>query len=199
MSKNLFAFEINNLGENWAGLACSMLCIGGGKPAAFDLERHQMETTNQTPAIEATQAPAIAANVPPAKNIGRAQRQATPPQPRTKLAFAMLQGFRPTAGAALYAHTSAVVELLNMRKGAKIPRATLTKIIGETAVKHHLSATGFFAQDAGGVYLSDIGKENPHWVKVDPELKAACIEVLTTGKPSEKLFKNPAGIKAIDA
>jgi len=148
------------------------------------METNQTQTTETQESAQVTQ---------PAK--GRTVRAAQPA--KAKLAFSMLQGFRPMSGAALYAHTAAVIDLLNMRKGAKIPRATLTKILGETAVKHHLTKTGMFDIDERGVYLSALGMVNPHWVSTDPELTAACVKVLTTGQPDGQIVKNPIGIKAL--
>ena len=131
------------------------------------------------------------------------QAQATAPRTvrpaSPALAFRMLQGFRPMAGAALYAHTAAVLQLTGMDKGKRVPYATLVAVLGETAVKHHQKTTGFFGADEKGVFLSELGKINPHWLaaNVNAELKAACIEVLTTGKTNDKVIKNAAGIKAI--
>ena len=148
-----------------------------------------MNQEQNTPANIGTEVAHAQAEKTPAK--------AKPAQAKVKLGFVMLQGFRPSNGNALYAHTAAVIDLMNMRKGAKVPRATLTKIMGETAVKHHLNTTGFLAQDATGVSLSAIGRDNPHWLKVDPELHAACVAVLTTGKVDARIIKNPSGIKAL--
>lgn len=128
------------------------------------------------------------ANASPAK--GKTVRAATP-----KLAFRCLA--RPGAGASLYAHTSAVFELLKMNLGAKIPRATLVSIIGETAVKYHLNVRCSLDWDNSGISVNSFGRDMFKTRAIDPELKAAWIEVLSTGKTNDKVCKNPNNIKAV--
>ena len=126
----------------------------------------------------------------PVTNKARTVRAPTP-----KLAFRVIG--RPGAGASLYAHTAAVFELLGMFKGAKIPRATLAQIIGDTAVKYHLTKTYSLDWDANGLSLHDGGKAYFKARAIDPELKAAWLEVLTTGKTNDKVCKNQTNIKAM--
>ena len=114
--------------------------------------------------------------------------------------FKMLQGFRPQAGSHLFAHTAAVLELTGMAQGKAVPRSTLTAIMGETAIKHHTAKTWMFSATSKGVELSDLGQVNPHWLQADPELKAAYMEILTTGKTSKPMpqaYVNPIGIKPL--
>lgn len=108
-----------------------------------------------------------------------------------------LAGGRPNAGNALFAHTAAVFELMGMTRGAKVPRATLSKIMGETAVKYHLNTTRVFDWDDKGISLHDFGRLFFSSRKIDPELKAAFIEVLSTGKTNDKVMKNATFIKPI--
>lgn len=126
-------------------------------------------------------------------------QNSTPVAPRA-LAYCMLQGFRPAAGAALFAHTAAFLALTGMDAGKRIPRATVVKALGETAVKHHLTRTGFFAQYPDGVTVSDMGVDAFKLRTIDPELFAGFSDILATGKTSRNMpqtFTNPNGIKAI--
>lgn len=114
--------------------------------------------------------------------------------------FALLQGFRPAAGAALYAHTAAFLALSGMGAGKHIPRATVVRFLGDTAVKHHTNKTGFFEQHADGLTVGAMGAEAFALRTIDPELFAGFMDILATGKTSRNMpqtFTNPNGIKAI--
>ena len=135
------------------------------------------------------------------QNAGITAPIVTAPKVETfPIKFKLLQGFRPQAGTHLFAHTSAVLELTGMIQGKAVPRSTLTAIMGETAIKHHTAKTWMFSATSKGVELSDLGQVNPHWLQADPELKAAYMEILTTGKTSKPMpqaYVNPIGIKPL--
>jgi hypothetical protein len=123
-----------------------------------------------------------------------------PVAPRAGVAFHMLQGFRPMAGSALFAHTAAFLELSGLDAGKTLPRATVAKCMGDTAVKHHLNSTGFLEQSSTGVTVSLMGREAFALRSIDPELKAGFLDILSGGKTERNMpdtFKNPKGIKAL--
>lgn len=100
--------------------------------------------------------------------------------------YAIADYARPKAGAALFAHTAAFLELSGLNAGQAYPKSKAAQIIGQTAVKYH-SANGNFEQTAEGVKLTDKGRAffaaRP---AVDKELHAAFVEVMTEGKINEK-------------
>lgn len=102
------------------------------------------------------------------------------------IAFAIVDYARPKAGAALFAHTAAFLELSGLNAGAAYPKGKATQVIGQTAVKYH-TGKGNIEQTADGVKLTDKGRAffsaRP---AVDKELHAAFIEVLTEGKVNDK-------------
>ena len=100
------------------------------------------------------------------------------------------------SGAALFAHTAAFIELSGMN-AHPVARATVTRAMGQTAVKHHTRSTYFFDETERGLIVSAIGKAAFALRHIDPELKAGFIAVLTTGKPDARVIKNPLGIKPI--
>ena len=120
--------------------------------------------------------------------------------PSNAAKFALSQGFRPSAGAALFAHTEAFLTLSGMYAGATLPRSTVVRFMGETAVKHHLNSTGFFAQDVLGVHISAMGMDAFKLRTIDPEMLAGFTDILSTGKTARTMsatFTNPIGIKAV--
>lgn len=102
------------------------------------------------------------------------------------IAFAIVDYARPKAGAALFAHTAAFLELSGLNAGAAYPKAKAVQVIGQTAVKYH-AGNGNIEQTAEGVKLTDKGRAffaaRP---AVDKELHAAFVEVLTEGKVNDK-------------
>ena len=149
-----------------------------------------MENTQQSaaPVAQALESIVLAKPAPVAAQQTRA--------PKAKLAYCILQGYRPMSGAALFAHTAAFIELTGMSSHA-VPRATVTRAMGQTAVKHHTRSTYFFDETEKGLIVSAIGKAAFALRHIDPELKAGFIAVLTTGKPDARVLKNPLGIKAL--
>lgn len=156
-------------------------------------------TTSTVSAITTT-IPAIA---PVASKVSKGKgkdKASTASTATATLSYCMMQGYRPGSGSALFAHTAAALALLGMDKGKRIPRSTLTRILGETAVKHHTNSTGFFEQDSNGVAVSSMGRDAFAMRSINPELLAGFMDILTTGKTSRALptsFTNPLGIKAL--
>ena len=102
------------------------------------------------------------------------------------IAFAIVDYARPKAGAALFAHTAAFLELSGLNAGQAYPKSKAVQVIGQTAVKYH-AGNGNIEQTAEGVKLTDKGRAffaaRP---AVDKELHAAFVEVLTEGKVNDK-------------
>lgn len=111
--------------------------------------------------------------------------QATQEAPKG-IAFAIVDYARPKAGAALFAHTAAFLELSGMNAGQAYPKSKAVQVIGQTAVKYH-AGNGNIEQTAEGVKLTDKGRAffaaRP---AVDKELHAAFVEVMTEGKVNDK-------------
>jgi hypothetical protein len=128
----------------------------------------------------------------PAQAPAQASKQAP-----AKLAYHIAQGFRPMSGAKLFAHTAAFLDLSGISEKKPVARALAVRVMGQTAVKYH-TERGNFHHAAEGLFLTVIGTEYLRKMRaVDPELRAAFVEVLSTGKPNDKVCKNPIGIKAI--
>lgn len=102
------------------------------------------------------------------------------------IAFAIVDYARPKAGAALFAHTAAFLELSGLNAGQAYPKSKAVQVIGQTAVKYH-AGNGNIEQTAEGVKLTDKGRAffaaRP---AVDKELHAAFVEVMTEGKVNDK-------------
>lgn len=115
-----------------------------------------------------------------------AKTEQAPQQAPKGISFAIVDYARPKAGAALFAHTAAFLELSGLNAGTAYPKAKATQIIGQTAVKYH-TGKGNIEQTADGVKLTDKGRAffaaRP---AVDKELHAAFVEVLTEGKVNDK-------------
>ena len=127
----------------------------------------------QTPAQDAQQAPA--------------------PTPAPVLVAYLAEGFRPDHGLHLYAHTMAFLELSGMLQGKSIPGATLRKSIGSTAIRYHRGAARL-VESAEGWALTETGRAYFAARRCSAELKAAYMELLSTGQPNDKTIKNPAYI-----
>lgn len=102
-------------------------------------------------------------------------------------------GFRPKAGAALYAHTQAFLELSGMLAHKPVPRATVEAAIGSTAVKYHLHECNMEATE-NGLLLTDRGDALFGTRSVDPEMLKAYRGVLSTGKVDGVCVKNPQAV-----
>lgn len=104
---------------------------------------------------------------------------------------------RPSAGNALYAHTDAFLTLSGLKKGKSIPQAQVIEALGARAVKYHLNNLTF-ALTEKGIRVSEFGHLIISKRMIDPEMQAAYVEVMTTGK-TNAFVKNPAAISPVKA
>lgn len=161
-------------------------------PAA--VEAKPATKTKAAPKAKAEpKAKAKAASKPKAK---AAAKVAAAPAP--VLAFKITTGGKPSAGARLFAYTQAVHDLTGMSKGAKVGRAKLRAIVGDTAIAYHLKQGNYALTDDSMVFLTELGQATFELRagKILPSDYAAFVEILTTGKPND-LCKNPIFIEAV--
>lgn len=115
--------------------------------------------------------------------------------------FVITQMARPSAGRHLYAFTHAALTMLGMYDGKAVDRATLTNVVGATAVSYHTTKTQAFALTNEGITLNgsygvDYFMERQRAAKFDPKDVEAYTEIMTTGKMDNRLVKNSGAIKA---
>lgn len=162
----------------------------------------------ETPAVAVEAKPATKAKAAPKAKAEPKAKAASKPKakaaakvaaaPAPVLAFKITTGGKPSAGARLFAHTQAVHDLTGMSKGAKVGRATLRSILGDTAIAYHLKQGNYKLTDNSMVYISELGFATFELRagKILPSDYAAFVDILTTGKPND-LCKNPIFIEAI--
>lgn len=153
-----------------------------------------------TPVIET---PAAVEAKPATKAKATAKPKAKPKAkataaPAPVLAFKITTGGKPSAGARLFAYTQAVHDLTGMSKGAKVGRAKLRAIVGDTAIAYHLKQGNYALTDASMVFLTELGHATfaLRAGKILPSDYDAFVEILTTGKAND-LCKNPIFIEAV--
>lgn len=137
--------------------------------------------------IAGAKAPATVAAKAPAK--GKAQRKAAPAvkaPAACAIRFAVVDFARPSAGAALAAHTQAFLDMSGIASGDAFPKAQATKIIGARAVQYHLG-NGNFTQVEKGLKLSEKGELFFLSRNVDPELFAAYSAFFASGAINEAI------------
>ena len=139
-----------------------------------------------TPAVDATPAQEAAQPV---------QVEAAPVVIVKKIGFRIV-GSRPTAGAALFAHTQVFMSTTGMLTGAAVPSALVKAVMGDTAVAWHTKECNM-EQTRDGLKLTESGLVKFQARKANPELVAAFEQVLIEGKPHDAVLKNPVFIKAI--
>lgn len=137
----------------------------------------QVQKAARKSASKGTQAPASATQAP-------------------ALTHVIKNGFRPSAGAALYAHTQAFLELSGMAEGKAVPRATVSKAIGDTATKYHVAQCNMEATPEG-LTLTERGQVLFSTRSINPEMLKAFKGILTTGKADGTLIKNQSGIAPV--
>lgn len=124
-----------------------------------------------------------------------------------KITHAIRDGYRPDAGARLYAHTAVFLAYSGIDK-TPMPTATVRTIIGDTAVNYHMRrgnlATVQDTRDKegkltqrGGIVLTPtgagvFGKRQPN-----PEFFSAFENILCRGEVDERGLKNPEGLVQI--
>lgn len=102
---------------------------------------------------------------------------------------------RPQRGNALFAHTAAAFEALGLSRGESIPRQTMLRVWGETALKYHAAK---FDHTESGYSLNDEGFSFFQEARtVDPEQAAVFFTMLTTGKGGEALPRAYQAVKPL--
>lgn len=125
------------------------------------------------------------------------KKPAKAPSKVSALGFVIAQGFRPTAGARLYAHTLCALDLLGITTEKGAPRKVVTQAMGETAVAYHLRQ-GNMVHEADGIKLTDQGEMRFNAGRTsDPEAYEGFKHVMTKGTPDGKIVKNATGIKPV--
>jgi hypothetical protein len=64
---------------------------------------------------------------------------------------------RPSSGVLLFAYTQAMLNLLDMYNGAEVEKATLAKIMGQTAIAYHTTKGTMARLDNGRYTLTSVG------------------------------------------
>ena len=141
-------------------------------------------TTTKTPAAKTS----------PAKGKPAAKTTQAPAAPAPTLAYTLIDGFRPTAGGRLFAHTMAVFQLTGLLDGKHAPSSTLTRALGNTAMAYH---AGKFETTPAGKTLTPAGLAFFNARGHNAEWRARFVSVLSTGKPDGDMVKNESGIKAL--
>lgn len=119
--------------------------------------------------------------------------------PRSQIKFAVQDFARPSAGAALYAHTSAFLALSGLADGAPCAKAIASKILGARAVQYHTN-NGNFTHTEKGLMLTDKGFEffAVRMTQTDPEMMAAYSEFFIKGQQNAAInVKTPGSIVAL--
>lgn len=133
---------------------------------------------------------------PAAKTIAKGKPAAkttqAPQAPAQTLAYHLAEGFRPSAGGRLFAHTMAVFSLTGLDAGKEAPTSTLAKALGNTAMAYH---AGKFETTAEGKKLTPQGLAFFNARGCNAEWKARFMSVLSTGKPDGDMVKVETGIK----
>lgn len=120
----------------------------------------------------------ISASPAPKKTPAKA---AAPAQ--SAIAYGVRTGFRPGAGALLFAYTDAWLSASGMAQGGTLDRAAAEKVAGATAIGYHLGK-GNLSEAKGLLSLTPSGKAFFAARGADPKLAAAFAEALRTGKPN---------------
>lgn len=147
------------------------------------------------PASESASKPAkqgeASATKPASK--GRTSRKA----PKKAINFIIYDYARPKAGHLLKAFTAAWLDSLGMLEGNAVPRATLVRIAGDTAIGYH-TKNGNFERTESGLKITEKGKaffaaryaESP----ADPQVMAAYQAIFATGEIDGVLVKAQAAV-----
>lgn len=145
---------------------------------------------NQTQVSTVAQAAQTIAGAKPAQS---SVAQAT--QPTTVAGAKYVLTGRPSRGNALFAHTAAAFAALGLDQGAAVPRNTMLRVWGETALKYHADK---FNRGEGGYSLNDFGFSFFQEAReVDPEMAAIFYKMLTEGKGGESLPRAYQGLKPL--
>lgn len=157
---------------------------GGKAKGANEAEKGTGQSPKDAPAQQAPEQQQ--AQQEASKPAEQPQTQQQAPAQALPIAYGIADYARPKAGAALFAHTRAFLELSGIIEGKAYPKAKATQVIGATAVKYH-SANGNLAQTADGLTLTEKGKAFfAARGETDKELHAAFVKVLTTGQLDDR-------------
>lgn len=148
-------------------------------PPAPEVETPSVPPTPQEPAQEAPQ---------------EAQGEVKDTRP---VGYYLPEGFRPSAGDRLAAHTSIFLERFGLMEGKAVPTDIAKLIIGARAIKWHLTQ-GNFVTTRDGIKLTNEGITNFGKRAINLEYKAAYEAVLIDGQCNDTAgVKNPAFIKKL--
>lgn len=106
---------------------------------------------------------------------------------------------RPGSGVLLFAYTEAALQLLGMYDGAEVEKATLAKVMGQTAISYHTAKATLVRLDNGRYALTKAGKAffaERACKAIAADLKG-WTKVLSTGKADGVVVKNPDMLTAI--
>jgi hypothetical protein len=117
-----------------------------------------------------------------AKSTAKPAAASKPVAAAPSLKFVIAAYKRPQRGHALWAHTAAFLTVSGMADGKAFPRASASKVIGDTAVKYHCS-NGNFERTADGLKLTEQGFEAFVLRSTDPEMLAGFTATLSQGTP----------------
>lgn len=126
-----------------------------------------------------------------AKPAGK-QAQASKVKASQAAAYSILPQMRPKAGRVLQAHTEAAIRLLGMyKKGAKVQRAALSRVVGDTAISYHIKNGSFESPEQGLIAFTDMGREAfaARVPGLDEGLVGEFLALFQTGKAGEKVTK----------
>lgn len=149
----------------------------------------------QKPAKPATK-PAQKAQEATQKLAGSTKAAAQVSTPSDRIAYALRDGFRPSAGGMLFAYTYAWLQASGLIDGGSITRARAVSIAGSTAIDYHANKTGRFQTEGQSIKLApgaaNFFADRHH----DPKIREAYARLLTTGEGGD-VAKNPAGIRKL--
>ncbi len=116
-----------------------------------------------------------------------------------RIAYAVRDGFRPTSGAALFAHTAVVLARSGISTTAPIPTALARTLMGDTAYNYHrkngnFDVVGDTPTRKGGLVLTPKGVDAFGKRRPQQEYVSAWENVLLKGETDERVLKNANGI-----
>lgn len=151
----------------------------------------QIKKVVAVPAVKAVKAPAKKTTVRKAV----AKKAAPVALPTVK--YSIVDFARPKAGNTLFAFTSAWLELTGLSNGGAMARTRLVQIAGETAITYH-TKNGNLAKTESGLTLSDKGQMFfATRTEIDPQVKAAFVDVLANGTVNDLVIRNAKAIVAL--
>lgn len=162
------------------------------KPAAKRQTRTKPASEASKPAKQGK-----ASEAKPASEVSKGKGRQTRKAPKKAINFIIYDYARPKAGHLLKAFTAAWLDSLGMLEGNAVPRATLVRIAGDTAIGYH-TKNGNFERTESGLKITEKGKaffaaryaESP----ADPQVMAAYQAIFATGEIDGVLVKAQAAV-----